>query len=56
MAEAVQADQSVVDKNTFTYTDNVGNRDVYVPEETIDVETGEVLEQGAQSWKQEEST
>ena len=51
MAEAMQADQSVVDKNTFEYVDNGGNvqnRDnVYVPEddETIDAETGEVIEE-----------
>ena len=50
MAEALQADQSVVDKNTFTYVDNGGNvqtRDeLYLPEEesTVDVETGEVVE------------
>ena len=50
MAEAIQADQSVVDKNTFTYVDNGGNvqtRDeLYLPEEeaTVDVETGEVVE------------
>ncbi len=50
MAEAIQADQSVVDKNTFTYVDNGGNvqtRDeLYLPEEesTLDVETGEVIE------------
>lgn len=52
MAEAIQADQSVVDKNTFEYVDNGGNvqnRDnVYVPEEediTVDAETGEVIEE-----------
>jgi len=51
MAEAMQADQSVVDKNTFEYVDNGGNiqtRDnVYVPDddETIDAETGEVIEE-----------
>ena len=50
MAEALQADQSVVDKNTFTYVDNGGNvqtrDDLYLPEEesTVDVETGEVVE------------
>ena len=50
MPEAIQADQSVVDKNTFTYVDNGGNvqtRDeLYLPEEesTVDVETGEVVE------------
>lgn len=50
MAEALQADQSVVDKNTFTYVDNGGNvqtRDeLYLPEEesTVDVETGEVVD------------
>ena len=54
MAEAMQGDQSVVDRNTFTYVDNGGNvqtRDqMYLPEEIpdvdekIDPETGEVLE------------
>lgn len=50
MAEALQADQSVVDKNTFTYVDNGGNvqtrDDLYLPEEesTVDVETGEAVE------------
>ena len=34
MAEATQADQSVVDKNSFTYVDNGGNS---VDRETIDV-------------------
>lgn len=52
MATAIQADQSVVDKNTFTYIDNGGsvqNRDgLYLPEESADVpfdaETGETQE------------
>lgn len=51
MAEAIQGDQSVVDRNTFTYVDNKGDiqtRDqLYIPESTetpIDFETGEVLE------------
>ena len=51
MAEAIQGDQSVVDRNTFTYVDNRGDvqtRDqLYIPESTetpIDFETGEVLE------------
>lgn len=50
MASAIQADQSVVDKNTFTYVDNGGNaqkrEDLYVPEtgEVVEAETGEVLE------------
>lgn len=47
MAEAMQADQSVVDRNTFEYVDNGGdvqNREgLYVPDE-IDAETGEVTE------------
>lgn len=46
MAIAIQSDQSVVDKNTFEYVDNgshVQPREaIYVPEETVDVETGEV--------------
>lgn len=54
MAQAVQADQSVVDKSSFTYVDNGGNsldRDtIEVPfeieEETeiVDNETGEVIQ------------
>lgn len=53
MAEAIQGDQSVVDRHEFTYTDNGGNaqnRDqLYIPETTeepllVDVETGEILE------------
>lgn len=52
MAIAIQADQSVVDKNTFTYIDNGGNvqrRDTIYAQETetvddlpFDSETGEV--------------
>ena len=52
MAEVIQGDQSVVDKNTFTYVDNGGNtqsRDaIYLPEEqpiSYDTETGEVIEE-----------
>ena len=49
MAEAIQGDQSVVDRNTFTYVDNGGNvqnrEEIYLPEESsIDAETGEVVE------------
>ena len=50
MAEAMQADQSVVDKNSFEYVDNGGNvqnRDnmcVLEDDETIDAETGEPIE------------
>lgn len=50
MAEAMQADQSVVDRNTFEYVDNGGNvqsrETMYVPEDdiTVDAETGEVVE------------
>lgn len=53
MAEAIQGDQSVVDRNTFTYVDNKGDvqpRDqLYIPESTegaipADLDTGEVLE------------
>lgn len=59
MAEALQGDQSVVDKGTFTYTDNGGNvqnrEQLYIPEsteepvdlETFDTETGEVVEEVA---------
>ena len=39
MATAIQADQSVVDKNSFTYVDNGGNT---VNRETIDVPNEEV--------------
>lgn len=55
MAEAIQGDQSVVDKNTFTYVDNGGNvqtrSDIYTPEDMpalpeeqppIDINTGEI--------------
>lgn len=55
MAEAMQGDQSVVDRNTFTYVDNGGNvqsrGDIYTPEElpeeqpTVDLATGEVVEE-----------
>ena len=53
MAEAIQGDQSVVDRNTFTYVDNRGDvqtRDqLYIPESTeatipADFATGEILE------------
>lgn len=55
MAAVIQGDQSVVDKNSFTYVDNKGDvqsRDgLYIPEETgepqqiiADAETGEILE------------
>ena len=53
MAEAIQGDQSVVDRNEFTYVDNKGDvqtRDqLYIPETTeepleFDTETGEVVE------------
>ena len=47
MITALAGDQSVVDRDTFTYVDNGGNvqnRDeVYLPEETVDAETGEVI-------------
>lgn len=53
MATAIQADQSVVDKETFTYVDNGGNvqnrNGIYVPEETlevVDAETGEIIQEG----------
>ena len=62
MAEALQADQGVVDKHTITYVDNgdnVQNRDeIFVPEETepsidvepqFDIETGEVITGGGLS-------
>lgn len=53
MAEAIQGDQSVVDRDTFTYVDNKGDvqqrTDIYLPEETPDIpydaETGEILEE-----------
>ena len=53
MAEVLQADQGVVDKNTITYVDNgdsVQNREeIFVPtddELTFDAETGEVINGG----------
>ena len=54
MASVIQGDQSVVDKNSFTYVDNRGDvqeRDgIYIPEsgEAVDAETGEVLDVEAQ--------
>ena len=51
LATALAGDQSVVDRETFTYTDNGGNvqkrEEVYLPEEEdlpFDAETGEVIE------------
>ncbi len=60
MAEALQSDQAVVDKHSFTYVDNGGDvqkrGDIFVPEEpalaepepelTLDAETGEVITVG----------
>lgn len=52
LVEAIQGDQSVVDKNTFKYVDNGGDvqqRDaIFVDDDglTIDSETGEVIEEG----------
>ena len=51
LATALQGDQSVADKNTFTYVDNGGtvqNRDeIYLPEDQpeVDTNTGEVVEE-----------
>ena len=53
MAEALQADQAVVDRHTVTYVDN-GNstqarEDIFVPTEdtlTVDADTGEVINGG----------
>lgn len=54
MAEVIQGDQSVVDRNTFTYVDNKGDvqtrTDIYLPDEAevdppVDLETGEILEE-----------
>lgn len=43
MANAIQADQSVVDRDTFTYVDNGGNsqnrNDIYLPDEPFTVES-----------------
>ena len=62
MANVIQADQSVVDRDTFTYVDNGGNSQsrngIYVPEPEIvevsesepaevDAETGEIMEAAA---------
>ena len=54
MATAIQADQSVVDRETFTYVDNGGNAQkrngIYVPEPEealeVDAETGEIISEG----------
>ena len=52
MAEALQADQSVVDKHTVTYVDNGNNtqsrEEIFVPDDTltVDAETGEVINGG----------
>ena len=48
LVTALAGDQSVVDRDTFTYTDN-GNgvqkrEEVYQPEEVYDAETGEIIE------------
>lgn len=51
MATVIQGDQSVVDKNSFTYVDNKGDvqprEGIYIPEgadaDIVDTETGEVL-------------
>ena len=57
MAEAIQADQSVVDRETFTYVDNGGGiqnrKDIYVPEEAleVDAETGEIISEGNENGK-----
>lgn len=55
MAQVIQGDQSVVDRDTFTYVDNKGDvqqrTDIYLPAETpapevpFDAETGEILEE-----------
>lgn len=53
MAQVIQGDQSVVDRDTFTYVDNKGDvqqrTDIYLPEEQpapeVDAETGEILEE-----------
>lgn len=53
MAQVIQGDQSVVDRDTFTYVDNKGDvqqrTDIYLPEEQpkvpFDAETGEILEE-----------
>lgn len=48
MAEAIQGDQSVVDKNSFTYVDNGGDTqkrdEIFVGE--VDIETGEIIQEG----------
>lgn len=55
MAEVIQADQGVVDKNTITYVDNSGDTvsraDIFVSDDdeselTFDAETGEVISGG----------
>ena len=50
MASAIQGDQSVVDKNTFTYADNRGDvqaRDTIqvLDGDIVDAETGEILQE-----------
>lgn len=60
MATVIQGDQSVVDKNSFTYVDNKGDvqsrEGLYVPEGTdavtVDVETGEILTQEVEANEQ----
>lgn len=65
MAEALQADQAVVDKQTVTYVDNGGNtqnrNEIFVseidepePAMTFDAETGEVINVGGLSNATEE--
>ena len=47
LATALQGDQSVVTKTTFTYADNRGDtvkrEEFFEPEDTVDLDTGEVL-------------
>lgn len=57
MAEAIQSDQAVVDKNTITYVDNGGDvqrrEGIFIPEAeaemVCDIETGEVITIGGLS-------
>ena len=53
MAEAIQGDQSVADRNTFTYVDNRGDTvkrdDLYIDDVPFVDSTGEVVEVGGTS-------
>ena len=46
--KALRVDSAVIDRNTVTYVDNGGRTeaidDIYLPEEAVDADTGEVID------------